>query len=85
MVSDIFDKIGHSDHVIQLELLNLANSVKGADFSNEETVRQLIKDISLIMNSPISKENEETIVSAITGGLIPLDFSTLAELFTYKK
>jgi GTP-sensing pleiotropic transcriptional regulator CodY len=79
----MFDKIGRSNHVNQLDLMNLANSFKDANFQDEETVRQLVANVSTLVGIPISKDKEEEIVTAIVSGTIPLNFSTLSKLFRY--
>jgi hypothetical protein len=74
-----FDKIEKKTNVKQEDIFNLANSVSGANFKNEETVRNLIQQVAKLANRTISKEKEDELVRTIVNNNIPLDFASLAK------
>lgn len=83
--SDFFNDLEKKTSVKKQDIFELADSVKAADFSNEQTVRRLIKQVSHLAGVPVSREKEERLVKAITNNEIPMDFSTLAKMFSQSK
>ncbi len=77
----IFDKIQQNANVNPDDIYKIANSVKNADFSDEKTVRQLIRHLGKMANKPISKQKEDKMVQAITRNKMPLDMQSLNRLF----
>lgn len=77
----LFDKIQNKANIDPKDILKVADSVKNADFSDEETVRGLVQHLSAIANKPISKEKEDKIVRAITNNNIPSDLNSLNNMF----
>ncbi|MBB6449024.1 hypothetical protein HNR44_000973 [Geomicrobium halophilum] len=77
----IFDHIQKKANVNQEDLQDLANSAEGANFQDEETVRQLIYDVAQMAGVHVSREKEEQLVHSITNNQIPLDFASLSNLF----
>lgn len=84
MNNSFFDKIEKKTNVKQQDIFSLANSVNGADFSDEKTVRNLIQQVSKMANKPVSKEKEDELVKTIVNNNVPLDFSSLAKMFGKK-
>ncbi|WP_164668752.1 stage VI sporulation protein F [Virgibacillus doumboii] len=78
---NLFDKIQKDANVNPEEIYNVANSVKHADFSDEETVRNLVQQLALIADKPISKAKEDQIVQSITNNSMPMDMQTLNQMF----
>lgn len=78
---NMFDQIQKNSNINPEEILNVANSVQNADFSDEATVRKLVKQLSSMADKPVSKEKEEKIVKAITNNNMPTDMNTLSKLF----
>jgi len=77
----LFDKIQQNANIDPQEILQIAESVKNADFSDERTVRNLVRKLSRIANKPISKQKEDKIVESITKNNVPMDMQSLNSLF----
>lgn len=78
---DMFKKIQQNANINPDEVYSIADSVKNADFSNEHTVRQLVRNLSQLANKPLSKEKEDQIVASITNNDLPSDMNSLNQLF----
>lgn len=74
---NMFDKIQEKSNINPDEIYKVADSVKNADFSDEKTVRNLIRQLSSMANKPISKEKEDKIVESIIKNKIPLDSKSM--------
>lgn len=76
---NIFDHLKKNANIDADEVFSVANSVQSADFSDEKTVRRLIRQLSKMANKPVSKQKEDKIVEAITKQNMPLDMNTLGK------
>lgn len=76
-----FDKIEQSTNMKQADIYKIANSVKNADFSDEKTVRNLVRNLSRMANKRISKEKEDKIVQTIIQNKMPTDMQSLNKFF----
>jgi hypothetical protein len=76
-----FDKIQQNAGINPSEIYKVADSVKNADFSDEKTVRKLVRQLAKMANKPISKEKEDKIVKSITNNKVPTDLNSLNQLF----
>lgn len=77
----LFDKIQENANIDPQAIFKIADSVKNADFSNEKTVRELVRRLSQLANKPISKQKEDKIVKSITKNNVPMDMQSLNSLF----
>lgn len=77
----IFNQIKSKTNIKTDEIFKVANSVQNADFSNEQTVRDLVKQLSQMANKSISKEKEDKLVDTITKNKMPKDINTLGQQF----
>lgn len=77
----IFDQISKQSNMKPEDIMKVAQSVQNADFSNERTVRQLVKQLSQMAGKSVSKQKEDKIVQAITNNNLPKDMNTLTKLF----
>lgn len=77
----MFDQISKKTNMKPDDILKVAQSVQNADFSDEKTVRQLVKQLSQMTGKPVSKQKEDKIVQAITNNNLPKDMNTLTKLF----
>lgn len=77
----LFDKLQQNANINPDDVYKVANSVKNADFSDEKTVRQLIRHLAKLANKPISKEKEDKIVQSITKNKMPMDMQSLNRIF----
>ncbi|MGN8647082.1 stage VI sporulation protein F [Gracilibacillus sp. HCP3S3_G5_1] len=78
---NMFDQIQKKSNVQPDQIMKVAQSVQNADFSDEKTVRQLVKQLSKLAGKPVSKQKEDKIVKAITNNNMPKDMNTLSKLF----
>lgn len=79
--NDLFGKIKQKTNIDPQDVFKVADSVKGADFSDEETVRNLVRQLAKLANKPISKQKEDKIVEAVTNNNMPMDLNSLNRLF----
>lgn len=77
----LFDKIQQKAKINPDDVYKVADSVKHADFSDEKTVRRLIRQLSKLANKPVSKQKEDKIVQSIVKNDIPMDMNSLNKLF----
>ncbi|PAV29506.1 stage VI sporulation protein F [Virgibacillus profundi] len=77
----LFDKIQQKSNINPDDVYKAADSVKNADFTDEKTVRQLVRHLAKIANKPISKEKEDKIVQSIVKNNMPMDMQSLNQLF----
>lgn len=82
--NNFFDNLEKKTNVKQQDIFQLANSVSGANFKDEQTVRNLIQQVARMANKPVSKEKEDELVKAIVNNNMPLDFASLAKMFGKK-
>ncbi|MFN7252190.1 MAG: stage VI sporulation protein F [Anaerobacillus sp.] len=82
--NNFFDNLEKKTNVKQQDIFNLANSVSGANFKDEQTVRNLIQQVANLANKPVSKEKEDELVNTIVNNNLPLDFASLAKMFGKK-
>lgn len=78
---NLFKKIQDRTNINPEDIHAIADSVKHANFTDEETVRNLVKQLSNLANKPISKEKEEQIVQAITNNQFPSSLDSLDDSF----
>lgn len=77
----MFDKIQKNTNIQPEEVYKVADSVKHANFSDEKTVRNLVKQLSQMAGKPLSKEKEDKIVQSIVKNKMPGDVNSLNNLF----
>ena len=78
---NMFDQIQKKSNINPNDILKVANSVQNADFSNEKTVRNLVRQLAKMANKPISQEKEDKLVESITKNNVPTDINSLSQLF----
>jgi hypothetical protein len=77
----LFDNIEKKTNIKKEDIFKVADSVKDANFQDEKTVRQLIKQVSALAGKPVSKEKEDKIVHAIINNNMPMDINTIGKMF----
>lgn len=77
----LFGKIQENSSINPSDIYKVAESVKNADFSDEKTVRKLVRHLSKMANKPISKEKEDKLVQTITNNKMPKNAQSLNQLF----
>lgn len=70
---DLFDKIEKKTKVGKNTILKLARELQDGDFKNENTLRNIISEISEITGKEVSKEKEDKIVNMVINDKVPKD------------
>lgn len=70
---DLFDKIEKKTKVGKDTVLKLARELQDGDFKNENTLRNIISEISEITGKEVSKEKEDKIVNMVINDKVPKD------------
>ena len=68
---NLFKKIEDKTKVNKETIINLAEKIKKNNFKDENTIREVIKDLSSITGKKVSKEKEDKIISAIINDKVP--------------
>lgn len=76
-----FEKIQQNSSLNPADIYKISESVKGANFSDDKTVRRLVRQLSQMTNKPLSKEKEDKLVQAITNNNVPGDMQSLKKMF----
>jgi len=75
-----FNRIKQSTNITPDEIYNIAESVKHANFNDEQTVRQLIQHLAKVANRSISQAKEDQIVEMIVNNNVPMNMDELKDL-----
>ncbi|GAB2574457.1 stage VI sporulation protein F [Gracilibacillus alcaliphilus] len=78
---NMFDQIQKKSNIQPDQIMKVAQSVQNADFSDEQTVRRLVKQLAQVAGKNVSKQKEDKIVKAITNNNMPGDIKSLNKLF----
>jgi len=84
MDNKFFKNLENKTGVNMNDVFSLANSLQGANFKDEKTVRSVIKRVAQIANKPVSKQMEDKIVQSIVNGNEKLDFNTISKMINKK-
>ncbi|HSH25393.1 MAG TPA: stage VI sporulation protein F [Massilibacterium sp.] len=79
--NDMFETIKSKAKLNPFDIFEIANSLKDADFGDEQTVRNLVRHLSGLTQIPIEQEKEDEIVHAIVNQHVPSDLSSLMDMF----
>jgi hypothetical protein len=85
MDSHFFKNMEKKTGVNMKDVMELANSLQGANFKDESTVRSVIKRVSQMAGKPVNQELEDKIVQSIVNDGKQLDFSTISNMINNKK
>ena len=66
-----FSKIEKKKNVSKDTILSLAEKIQKNDMKNENTLREIIHELSYLTGRDVSKEKEDKIVSAVINDKIP--------------
>ena len=70
---EFFNKVEKKTNVNKKTILDLARKVQNSNMKDENTLRDLIKEIGGIAGKSVSKEKEDKIVNAVIGDKVPKD------------
>ena len=72
-----FKRVEKKTNVNKETILNLANKLQRNNMKDENTLREVIKDISNMTGKEVSKEKEQRIIDAIKKDNIPKDIGNM--------
>jgi len=84
MDNQFFKNVEKKTGVNMNDIFELANSLQNANFSDENTVRHIIRRVSQIANKSVSKEMENKIVESIIKDGKSLDFNQISKMINKK-
>ena len=73
----LFNKIEEKTNIDKNTILNLANKLQNNNMKDENTLREVIKDISNLTGKEVSKEKEDKIIDAIIKDKVPNNVDTM--------
>ena len=68
---NLFNKIEKKTNINKDTIINLANKLQSNNMKDENTLREVIKDLSNITGKEVSKEKEDKILNAIINDKVP--------------
>ena len=77
--NSFFDRIEKKTNVKKEDILNLAKTIQGKNLKDEETLRNLIQDVSKLAGKEVSKEKEDKIIEAVKKDKIPKDINKMTK------
>ena len=70
---DIFERIEKKTNVNKDTIIKLARELENGNFKDENTLRNIIGEISVITGKTVSKEKEDKIVNMVISDKVPKD------------
>ena len=74
---NFFKRVENKTNVNKETILTLAQKLQNANMKDENTIRDVIKEISNLTGKEVSKEKEETIINAIIKDNVPTNIDKL--------
>ena len=68
---NLFNRIEQKTNINKETILNLASKLQNNNMKNENTLREVIHDISKLTGKEVSKEKEDKIINAIVNDKVP--------------
>lgn len=72
-----FKRVEKKTNINKETILSLADKLQRSNMKDENTLREVIKDISNMTGKEVSKEKEQRIIDAIKKGNIPKDIGNM--------
>ena len=72
-----FKKIEKKTNVNKETILDLAKKLQENDLKNENTLREVIQELSQMTGREVSKEKEEKIINAVINDNVPKDIDKM--------
>lgn len=72
-----FKRVEKKTNINKETILSLADKLQKSDMKDENTLRQVIRDISDMTGREVSKEKEQKIIDAIKKDNIPTDIDNM--------
>ena len=68
---NFFKRVEKKTNVSKDTILSLAEKIQQNDIKNENTLREIIRELSMVTGKEVSKEKEDKIISAVINDKIP--------------
>ena len=68
---NFFKKVEKKTNVSKETILSLANKLQQGNMKDENTLREVIRDISKMTGREVSKEKEQKIINAVLNNQVP--------------
>lgn len=72
-----FKRIEKKTNVNKQTILDLAQKLQQNDLKNENTLREVIQELSKMTGKEVSKEKEDKIISAVVNDNVPKDIDKM--------
>ena len=72
-----FKKVENKTNVKKSTIMNLAQKLQGDNMKNENTLREVKKELSEMTGKTVSKEQEDKIISAVVNDKVPKDIDKM--------
>ena len=66
-----FKKVENKTNVDKNTILGLANKLQNGNMKDEETLKEVIQELSSITGKPVTKEQEAKIINAVINDKVP--------------
>ncbi len=73
MKDDFFDKIEEKTNIKKDTILDLAKKLQEGNFKDDNTLKEIIHEISDLTGKEVSEEKEKRIIDMIKKDQVPLD------------
>ena len=67
----LFNKIEQKTNINKETIINLANKIQKNNMKDENTIREVIQDLSKLTGKDVSKEKENKIIEALINDKVP--------------
>jgi len=74
---NFFKRVEKKTSVNKDTIMELAKKLQQNDLKNEDTLRDVIHELSVMTGKPVSKEKEEKIISAVLNDKVPTDIDKM--------
>lgn len=74
---NFFKKVENKTNVNKDTIMSLAKKIQGDNLKDENKLRDLVKEISVVAGKSVSKEQEDKIVNAIISDKVPKDLDKM--------
>ena len=74
---NFFKKVEKKTNINKETILSLADKLQRSNMKDENTLREVIQDISTMTGKEVSKEKEQRIIDAIKKDSIPQDIGNM--------
>ena len=74
---NFFKQVQNKTTIDKTTIIDLAQKLQNANMKDEETIRNVIKEISTLTNKEVSKEKEDKIVNAILKDKVPTNIDKM--------